>query len=116
MKISEMSTEQLAPVLADLAEPLSDIANDESTMEALKRIAAEKTSLTQVAAFVKEIFPLLLKTHFESTCKIVAILTGKTLEQIKTQKGLQTIADAVAVFDDDLMDFFKSFVHTEQTK
>ncbi len=116
MRISELSTEELAPVLTDLAIPVSDIAMDESTVQTLRSISGKKTDIEQLGAFVREIFPLLLKTHFESTCSIVAILTGKTLEQVKKQKGLQTIADAVGVFDSDFVDFFKSFVHTEPKK
>ena len=116
MRISQMSTEQLAPVLVELAIPVSDIATDQSTVDSLKAIAEGKNEISQLGAFVREIFPLLLKTHFDSTCSIVAILTGKTVDQVKKQKGLQTISDAVAVFDADLLDFFRSFVHTEPKK
>ena len=116
MRISQMSTEELAPVLVDLAVPVSKIATDQATVDSLKAISEGKNQISQLGAFVREIFPLLLKTHFESTCSIVAILTGKTLDQVKKQKGLQTIADAVDVFDTDFVDFFKSFVHTEQKK
>ena len=116
MRISDMTTEQLAPVLCELAVPVSDIATDDSTLESLKSVANGKSNISQLGAFVREIIPLLLKTHFESTCKIIAILTGKKLEEVKKQKGLQTISDAVSVFDDDFMDFFKSFVHMGQKK
>ena len=116
MRISELSTEELAPILTELAVPVSDIAMDEATVQTLRTIAEKKTEIEQLGAFVREIFPLLLKTHFDSTCSIIAILTGKTVEQVKKQKGLQTIADAVNIVDADLMDFFKQFVHTEQRK
>lgn len=116
MRISELSTEELAPVLTDLAVPLSDIAMDETTIKTLRDIGGKKTEIEQIGAFVRQILPLLLKTHFESVCSIVAILTGKTLEQVKKQKGLQTIADAVNVVDHELIDFFKQSVHMGQTK
>lgn len=116
MKISELSTEQLAPILTELSVPLSDIAMDQSTVQTMRTIAQQKTEVEQIGAFVREIFPLLLKTHFESVCSIVAILTGKTVEQVKKQKGLQTIADAVGIVDGDLIDFFKQFVHTGPKK
>lgn len=116
MKISELSTEELAPVLIELAIPVSDIAMDTSTVETLRSIAGQKTEIEQIGAFVREIVPLVMKTHFESVCKIVAIMTGKTLEQIKKQKGLQTIADVVSIVDDDLITFFKQSVHLDQKK
>ena len=116
MKISEMSTEELAPVLTELSIPFSDIAMDPSTVETLRSIAGKKTEIEQVGAFVREIIPLLMKTHFDSVCKIVAVMTGKTVEQVKKQKGLQTIADAVNIVDGDLIDFFKQSVHTGQKK
>ena len=116
MRISELSTEELAPILTELAIPVSNIAIDDDTVKKLRSVGEQKTQLEQLGAFVREIFPLLLKTHFEDTCSIVAILTGKTLDEVKKQKGLQTIADAIAVADSDLMDFFKSFVHTEPKK
>lgn len=116
MKISEMSTEQLAPVMIELSVPLSDIAMDQDTIKTMREIAKQKTEIEQIGAFVREIIPLLFKTHFESVCKIVAVLTGKTLDQVKKQKGLQTIADAVNVVDTELVDFFKQFVHTDAKK
>lgn len=116
MKISEMSTEQLAGVLVDLAEPVSEIVNDDATTDAFKRIVGEQNDLNQIGAFIREIIPLVFSTHFDSMCKIVATLTGKTPAEVKAQKGLQTINEAKAVFDEDLLDFFKSFVHTDKTK
>lgn len=116
MKLSQMNTRELAPVLASLAKPISDIATDDSTTEALQRIVNEKGNMNQVGAFIREIIPLLLDTHFESTCEIVAILTGKTAEEVKNQRGFQTIADAIDAFDEELLDFFKQSVHTEKKK
>lgn len=116
MKISELSTEELAPVLIELAIPVSDIAMDASTVETLRSIAGQKTEIEQIGAFIREIVPLVMKTHFESVCKIVAIMTGKTLEQVKKQNGLQTIADVVNIVDDDLITFFKQSVHLDQKK
>lgn len=116
MRISELSTEELAPVLVDLTTPVSNIAMDEDTIKQLRDVGSRKTVLEQTGSFIRGIMPLLLKTHFEDTCAIIAILTGKKTEEVKKQKGLMTIADAIGVVDSDLMDFFKSFVHTEQKK
>lgn len=116
MRISELSTEELAPVMADLTIPLSNIATDNKTVEALRSIGGQKTQLEQIGSFVREIMPLLLATHFDDTCAIIAILTGQKTEDVRKQKGLKTIADAIGIVDSDLLDFFKSFVHTEQKK
>ncbi len=116
MKLSEMTTEQMAPVLVSLSEPIGNIATDQKTVESLEKVAKGKTQIEQLGMAVSVFLPLLLKTHFEDTCAVVAALSDKNVEDVKKQKGFQTIKDARDVFDKELLDFFKSFVHTEQKK
>ena len=116
MKLSEMTTAQMAPVLVSLSEPIGNIATDQKTVESLQEIAKGKTQIEQLGMAVTAILPLLLKTHFEDTCAIIAALSGKTVEQVINQKGFQTIKDAKDIFDKELLDFFKSSVHTEPQK
>lgn len=116
MKISEMSTAELAPVLCDIAEPIGNIAMDAETLSSIREVGEQKTNVEQVGAFTRKIIPLLLKTHFDDMCCIIAALTGKTVETVKAQNGLQTINDAIDSVDGELLDFFNRFMHTEQKK
>lgn len=109
MKLSEMSTEQLAACLCRLAEPIGVLTADEEIAETVKRIGEdkEKPVYTVLGGAASKLIPLMLKKHEAETYGILAALTGKSEAELKTQRGLKTIKDAKECFDKDLLDFFK---------
>ena len=131
MKLSEMTTVQLSNAIADLAEPLANIAEDKElasrlseyrkffieTGETDKDGSTSGTKIIQLAAnLIRNIFPISMKTHCNDTIAIIAALTGKTKKQVAQQKGLQTIKDLTESIDKDLIDFFRSSVSTDSEK
>lgn len=108
MRLSEMTTDQMAKCMCELVAPAAEIMADEAVLKALSALsgAGEKPFLRLVADAATAIVPLLLKTHYSATVAILAAMTGKSCAEIRRQKGLQTIKDARECIDHDLIDFF----------
>ena len=111
MKLSEMNTRQMADALCKLAEPIGNMMADKQFTDAfasaLKRDQGG-TMREQLAPAAQAVLPQRHRTHIDDLIAIAAALTGKTAEQVATQKGTETIRDLMGCFDKDLVDFFKS--------
>lgn len=116
MKISEMKTSELSEALCELAEPVGNIACDEALIEKLRQFGGNQSQLEQFGIAIRDLIPFLLKTHLEDTCRIISVLTGKSLQDVLEQPGLQTIKDATECVDRDLIDFFGSLRRTRQNE
>jgi hypothetical protein len=120
MKLSEMNTEQLADCLVGLVEPIGNIAEDPEVGAAITELGKELNGDTpvaqQVGIMAKRLIPLALKTHRKDLFKALSILTGKTEKQIREQRGMETIKEAVSVVDQDLLDFFKSSAPADENR
>lgn len=116
MKLSEMNTDQLAKCLCSLTAPAAEIMGDENVLRALADMGKRdgRTMLGLIADTARALVPLLLETHYNATVSILAAMTGKTAGAIRKQNGLQTIKEARACIDQDLIDFFKSSAPTEK--
>lgn len=117
MKLSEMNGEELSVCLCKIAEPLERIGFDEKTTETFQKIAdlskSGMNNIRQTSMMIGKFIPLLLGDHREDTFAILAAINGKTVEEIRSQKGMQTIKELKnALADPDLMDFFSSSVRT----
>lgn len=123
MKLSDMNTVEMAKALCTLAVPVGNICSD---IQLLKDIAeagkdengnpASMTLGEMAGKLLPKVVPSLLDKHFDDTCMILSALTGKTVQQIRKQKGMQTINDIVMCFDGSLLDFFKSSAGMERTE
>lgn len=109
MRLRDMNTVQLAAALCLLAGPLERIGGDAAITELFKNINQQKGEISRLQAtamFAGKLIPVLLDRHQEDTITALSVLTGKSVEKIKTQKGAQTIKDLRSVLDKDLLDFF----------
>ena len=112
MKLSEMSTEELARTLCRLAPPLCRIAGDERVVRALGEASqagqAQQPLLTAGGRLAQALTPLLLEEHAEDLWEALAVLTGKTAQDIRRQPGVDTLRALREVWDGELMRFFAS--------
>ena len=111
MKLSEMNTAQLADALVKIAAPCERIGKDAELNKKLAEHAAKlhtegMTKLQQNAALIGTVIPALLERHRADTFAILSALTGKSAEVLAAQNGMQTLKEAKACLDDDLMSFF----------
>lgn len=117
MKLSEMDTKQLSECLCKLAPVLERIGTDEATDRALATLSSKLdggTQMKKLAQMVGALVPALLGAQFDDMVTIVSVMTGKTEESVRMQKGMETIRDVQDFFDRDFWDFFKSSAAREQ--
>lgn len=111
MKLSEMSTENLAATLCKIAAPVERIGADQEVNDVLKELSSHggKISVLQAGtATFGKLIPVLLDRHKEDTYAILSALTGKSVGKLREQRGLETIRDVKNCIDGDLIAFFKS--------
>lgn len=109
MKLSEMNTKELSRALCQLAGPLEKIGSDDSITKMFKDMSNKKgqiSKLQEASKMVGTIIPVLLEKHQADTFTALSILTGKSVQEIETQNGMQTVRDLKGVLDKDLLDFF----------
>ncbi len=113
MKISEMSTEQLAKAILSVSEPLSRIAQSEILNSALVEYRGDynenQTVMQKASGLLGKVVPALLCTHYDDVIKVIAVMTDKSVEEVHMQNGVQTIAEVKKFFDEDFVGFFTAF-------
>ena len=112
MKLSEIKGEQAIEVIADLIEPITNIATDKNCADTFKATKNEGESREEAAARnIKAKIPYLLKSHKKDVANIVGILEGKNPEELNI---LQIFKGALELLNDKaLMQLFSSAVPTE---
>ena len=121
MKLSEMSTAEMAACLCKVAQPLSRIGNDES-INAYLRDSAEtakkerKTQMQVIAESIGVLIPVLMGSRLDDVITIVSAMTGKSEDEVRAQKGMETISDVRDFVDHDFIDFFKQSAVTTPMK
>lgn len=110
MKLSQLSTEELAKVLLQLTPPLCRILRDEKTLAALDSAAFAgpdaQPPLLSLARLWEELAPTLLEAHAQDVYQALSILTEKPAEVLRQQPGLDTLQDLLSVWDEQLTRFF----------
>ena len=94
-KISEMNTDELGVFLCAVAEPVSNLVTDAEVIESLtdmaKKMQGKNSPIVVFALFGSTVIPVMLgKKHKEDTYKIIAAVSGKTVDEIRNQNGLKT--------------------------
>lgn len=112
MKLSEMSTQQAAACMADLAAPVETIMSHPKVAEWLDN-RNQNLTVTSMIGMIARFIPVFLRDYYSETVRIISTLTGKPVSAINTQPIKTTIADVRDVWDEDLKDFFKSSTPTE---
>lgn len=109
MKLSEMNTVQLADALVALSEPLSRIGRDPAMNRAFTDLGRFEgaTALEKASHLFVPLTTALLKTHRADTLAVLSALTGKGVDALERQRGLDTLREAKACFDQELLDFFR---------
>ena len=107
MKLSEIKGERAVEVIADLIEPIANIATDKECADlfSVKPVKGEDKNVTARKHLVKKV-PLLLKTHKRDVIKIIATLDGKSVDDM----NLFSITAALIglVQDEALIELFTS--------
>ena len=107
MKLSEIRGDHAIEVIADLIEPIANIATDEKCAGMFKIVPKKGEDPKKAAARqLVEKVPVMLKTHKRDVVKIIATIDGKSVEEM----NLFNIAFALInlVQDEALIELFTS--------
>lgn len=119
MKFSEMNTDQMAKALVMIAEPVSAIAKDENVLAVLKDLGKPKKGQPPImlyADMISGFIPVLLGAHKNDVYTIIAAMTGKTVEEVSEQPGLETVKQIREFLDADFVSFFTSAAPSKPEK
>jgi hypothetical protein len=107
MKLSDIKGERAVEVIADLIEPIANIASDKECADlfSVKPVKGEDKNVSARKHLVKKV-PLLLKTHKRDVIQIIATLDGKEVNDM----NLFSITAALIgmVQDEALIELFTS--------
>jgi hypothetical protein len=107
MKLSEIKGERAIEVIADLIEPIANIAGDKECADlfSVKPVKGEDKKVTARKHLVKKV-PLLLKTHKRDVIQVIATLDGKSVNDM----NVFSITAALIGFvqDEALIELFTS--------
>ena len=113
MKLSEIKGERAIEVIADLIEPIANIAVDENFKDVFKiKVGEGETAEEAVGKKLKSKIPYLLKEHKQEISQILGTLEGINPEELNI---LQIVKGVVEMANDKaLLQLFSSAVLTEE--
>ena len=113
MKLSDIKGPRAVDVIAELIQPLANIAGDRENIGHLfsHEIVEGKTEAESTAERLKENVPLLLKTHNADILAILSVINDEDPESISVPKIITGILDLIG--DEDFMALFMSAVPKE---
>lgn len=113
MKLSEIKGERAIEVIADLIEPIANIAMDKNLKEIFKIEVAEGETAEEAAAKkIKAKIPYLLKEHKKDVANVLGILEDKNPEELNILQIIKGVMDFAN--DKALLQLFSSAVLTEE--
>lgn len=113
MKLSEITGSRAVDVIAELIQPLANIASDKENVGQLFNVKPEagESSEDATVRHLKNNVPLLLKTHNDDIRQILAIINEEDPEKISVPGVVKGVLDLIG--DDDFMSLFMSAVPKE---
>lgn len=123
MKLSEMETEQVINVLCEATPYISNIVSDEKLLSELRETIepAKAKNKAELLAFGAEKFtklvPIILKRRKNDIYGVLSAVSGKSKTEISKQNIMTTLNEIRELIrDEDLMDFFKSCMASEESE
>lgn len=112
MKLSQLTTDQLADVLVRITPPLCRIARDPRTLAALDALSFDgldaQPPMKSISLLCERLLPLLLTDMAEELYTVLSVLTEKPIDALRRQPALTTMTDIASAWDRELIAFFTS--------
>lgn len=112
MKLTEMSTEQVLAISPELAVLMGNILEDPKTTEDMTAVYNQCVKMEHVSKFIQRgmilrmVVPGVIERNKEDAYKVLSLLTGKTVDELKNQNAMTTMREIRECVDDELLDFF----------
>lgn len=114
MKLSQMETAKACEVMCNIAVPLGELAENPVIDEFYTKYAQQEMTVSLGIKAICKIIPVLLRDNAEATYAVISALSEKPIATLKKQPITETIQDVRAIFDGELLGFFRSLKDTEQ--
>ena len=113
MKLSEITGERAVDAIAELIQPIANIAGDKDSITKLFDRKTKKGETTNDAALrvLKENVPILLKTHKADILQIISIINDVNPDTLTLPEIIKGTFDVIG--DEDFMALFMSAVPKE---
>lgn len=112
MKLSQLTTDQLAEALVRITPPLCRIARDSRVLAVLDALSFDhldaQPPLRSLSLMGEKLIPLLLTDLADDLYAVFSVLTGKPADTLRAQSGLTTLRDLMDAWDKELLTFFTS--------
>lgn len=122
-KLEDLSGWELMGALAELAEPVGNLAEDDEIWECFRECTKNAWQLRQKDGFryllktYSKLFPLLMgEKHKRDTIKILAIVSGKPVSEAMSMNGAELIKDFGAIYKEQLEPFFIKSALSQKTE
>lgn len=113
MKLSEIQGERAIEVIADLIEPIADIAMDKGLKDVFKvKVGDGETAEEAAARTIKAKVPYMLKEHKKQIAQILGVLENVDPESLNILQIVKGITEMLN--DKALIQLFSSAVLTEE--
>lgn len=119
---SELGTGEALDVTLEIAQPISNLAEDEKLVAELRK-TLPKGATNKIAVMhfglmkVVKLLPIVLKDHRNDVYAILSPFNGLTVEEIDKQRFPITCKQVYDLLNDkEFVDFFKSSLGGEQNK
>lgn len=110
MKLSDMTTKDMAEALCALTPPLCRIAQSPSVSQAIEAFCQggedHAPLMSTIGRMAEKLLPVLMREHLPDMCEILSVLTGKSVQALLAQPALTTLREARSLIDGELLDFF----------
>ena len=113
MRLSSLTTDKAVDVLCAITPHAASISGDAELSAALKEKIGTGASIAEIylhgSQTIAKVVPILLQNHRDDVFSILAILNESTVEAVREQNVMVTVAQIKELLQDkDLLNFFKS--------
>ncbi len=122
-KLQELNGWELMGALADIAEPIGNLVNDDALWECFvdctrKGVSVkEKTGLRFILQTYAKLIPLLLgQEHKRDTVQLLSAIEGKPVAEIMQMNGKELLEHFRSAISESLIPFFTKSVPSEKTE
>lgn len=113
MKITEMTNDQATNAMIQLAEPFSNICEDEETLELLDKLANASENpeppIKMIGSVIPKFVLIAFKKHKRDLYQIVSALMMTPIAEVGGMNFLETVNVIRESVDDVLISFFPKF-------
>ena len=111
-KLADLNGWELMAALAEIAEPVGNLVNDDAVWDAFQVCTRRAVTLRQkdglryIIRAYSEMIPVLMKDHRTDVIRLLAVIEGKSVEETMKMNGKELFEDFKAVYRETLEPFF----------